>query len=282
LPRHYPQLQIGTERIELATGPRREIPMRTIAWAALAAAFVTIPASGPVSGAEQKFATNIAAAVADPNRPEADRTRDANRKPAECLAFAGIKPGDRVADIVPGNGYFTRLFSKAAGPNGYVYAYIPSDIDAMYKKHGMTVPPPADPRYPNVSYIHAPIEKFVTPEKVDVAWTSQNYHDLHDKFFGPPDINKVNKAIYDSLKPGGVFIVLDHAAERGSGMRDTDTLHRIDEAAVRKEVEASGFKFVGESTILRNPNDPHTKLVFDPSIRGKTDQFILKFRKPRG
>ena len=251
--------------------------MRAMAWAALAAAFAT----QPVVAAEQKIPASIAAAVADPNRPEADRARDANRKPSECLVFAGIKPGDRVADIGPGSGYFTRIFAKAVGPNGYVYAYIPSDIDAMYKKHGMTVPPPADPHYSNISYIHAPIEKFVTPEKIDIAWTSQNYHDLHDKFFGPPEINKVNKAIYDSLKPGGVFIVLDHAAEKGSGLRDTDTLHRIDEAAVRKEVEAAGFKFVGESSVLHNPGDPHTAKVFDPSIRGKTDQFILKFRKPR-
>jgi predicted methyltransferase len=251
--------------------------MRTIAWAALAAAFVTAPAGA----AEHKIPANIVAAVANPNRPEADRARDGNRKPAECLAFAGVKPGDRVADIVPGGGYFTRLFSKAVGPNGYVYAYAPSDIDAIYKKHGMAMPPPADPNYPNVSYVHAPIEKFVAPEKLDIAWTSQNYHDLHDKFFGPPDINKVDKAIYDSLKPGGVFIVLDHAAENGSGLRDTDTLHRIDEAAVKKEVEAAGFKLVAESDVLRNPDDPHTKNVFDPSIRGKTDQFILKFRKPR-
>src|SRR5438876_7978937 len=130
--------------------------MRTIAWAALAAAFVAVAAGA----AEQKIPANIAAAAADSNRPEADRERDANRKPAECLAFAGIKPGDRVADVIPGTGYFTKLFSKAVGPKGYVYAYIPSDIDAMYKKHGMTVPPPADSNYPNVSYIHAPIEKF--------------------------------------------------------------------------------------------------------------------------
>jgi predicted methyltransferase len=210
-------------------------------------------------------------------RPAARR----QRKPAECLAFAGVKPGDRVADIIPGTGYFTRLFSKAVGPKGYVYAYIPSDIDAVYAKHGMKVPPPGDPNYPNVSYIHAPIEKFVTPEKLDIAWTSQNYHDLHDRFFGPPDINKVNKAIYDSLKPGGVFVVLDHAAEKGSGLRDTDTLHRIDEAAVKSEVEAAGFKLVAESEVLRNPDDSHAAKVFDPSIRGKTDQFILKFRKPR-
>jgi len=251
--------------------------MRTIAWAALAAAVMTAPADA----AEHKIPANIAAAVANPDRPAADRARDANRKPADCLAFAGVKPGDRVADIIPGTGYFTRLFAKAVGPNGYVYAYAPSDIDAIYKKHGMAMPPPADPNYPNVSYVHAPIEKFVTPEKLDIAWTSQNYHDLHDKFFGPPDINKVNKAVYNSLKAGGVFIVLDHAAEKDSGLRDTDTLHRIDDAAVKKEVEAAGFKFVTESDILRNPHDPHTKNVFDPSIRGKTDQFILKFRKPR-
>ncbi|HEX3431572.1 MAG TPA: hypothetical protein VHT03_11860 [Rhizomicrobium sp.] len=250
--------------------------MRAVTWAVLAASLFVVPGA-----AEQKISATISAAVADPNRPQADRVRDANRKPAECLTFAGVKAGDRIADIIPGTGYFTRLFSKAVGPKGYVYAYLPSDIDAMYKKHGVTVPPPVDPNYPNVSYIHAPIEKFVTPEKLDIAWTSQNYHDLHDKFFGPPNIAAVDKAIYDSLKPGGVFIVLDHAAERGSGLRDTDTLHRIDEAAVKKEVEAAGFKLVAESNILRNPEDTHTKKVFDPSIRGKTDQFILKFRKPR-
>lgn len=250
--------------------------MRTIAFAALAV-ILTVPAGA----ADQKVPPNIAAAVADPARPEADRARDVNRKPGESLAFAGVKPGDRVADVIPGTGYFTRLFSKAVGPNGYVYAYFPSNIDDIYKKHGFAVPPPADPNFPNVSYVHAPIEKFVTPEKLDIAWTSQNYHDLHDKSFGPADLSTVNKAIYDSLKPGGVFIVLDHAAEKGSGLRDTDTLHRIDEDAVKKEVEAAGFKLVAESDVLRNPDDPHTAKVFDPAIRGKTDQFILKFRKPR-
>jgi|SRR5579871_1387235 len=250
---------------------------RTVGWAFLATAMLAVTPGT----AKQNIPANIGAAVADPNRPDTDRKRDAERKPAECLAFAGVRPGDRVADIIPGAGYFTRLFSKAVGPKGYVYAYIPSDIDEMYKKHGITIPPPSDPNYPNVAYVHAPIEKFVTPEKLDIAWTSQNYHDLHDKFFGPPNIGTVDKAIYDSLKPGGVFIVLDHAAEAGSGLRDTDTLHRIDEAAVKKEVEAAGFKFVGESDVLRNPADDHTKKVFDPSIRGKTDQFILKFRKPR-
>jgi predicted methyltransferase len=237
--------------------------------------------AGAAGAAMEKVPANIAAAIADASRPQADRDRDANRKPAESLAFAGVKPGDRVADLIPGGGYFTRLFARAVGPKGYVYAYFPSDIDAMYKKHGMTMPPPADPKYPNVSYLHAPVAKFVAPANLDIVWTSQHYHDLHDKFFGPADLSAVNKAIYDSLKPGGVYVVLDHVAEPGSGLRDTDTLHRIDEAAVKKEVEAAGFKLVAESNVLRNPADPHTANVFKPEIRGKTDQFILKFRKPR-
>jgi predicted methyltransferase len=237
--------------------------------------------TGIAMAAMEKIPANIASAVADPGRPEADRKRDENRKPAECLTFAGVKAGDRVADLIPGNGYFTRIFAKAVGPKGYVYAYMPSDIDEIYKKHGISVPAPADPKYPNVTYLHAPVAKFVAPEKLDIVWTSQNYHDLHDKFFGPADVPAVNKAIYDALKPGGVYIVLDHAAEAGSGLRDTDTLHRIDEGAVKKEVEAAGFKLVAESNVLRNPADNHTLKVFDPAIRGKTDQFILKFRKPR-
>lgn len=231
--------------------------------------------------APHKIPAYITAAVADPNRPEADTKRDADRKPAECIAFAGIKPGDKVADLIPGREYFTRLFSKVVGPKGWVYAYYPSDIDAIYKKYNTPIPPPDDPNYPNVSFIHAPIAKFVTPELLDVVWTSQNYHDLHDKFFGPADVDAVNKAIFASLKPGGIYIVLDHVAEAGSGLRDTDTLHRIDPAEVKKEVLAAGFVFVGESKVLHNLADDHTKAVFDPSIRGKTDQFIFKFRKPR-
>jgi predicted methyltransferase len=231
--------------------------------------------------AAQKIPAYVTAAVANPDRPEADTKRDADRKPAESVAFAGIKPGDKVADLLPGGGYFTKIFSKVVGPKGWVYAYFPSELDALYKKNGKTMPPPADPKYPNVSNIYAPVEKFVAPEKLDVVWTSQNYHDMHDKFFGPLDLATVNKAIYDSLKPGGVYIVLDHAAEAGSGLRDTDTLHRIDPAVVKKEVEAAGFVFVGESKVLADPSDDHTKKVFDSSIRGKTDQFIFKFKKPR-
>ncbi len=223
---------------------------------------------------------NAAAAVADTNRPADDVKRDVDRKPADMLAFAGVKPGDKVADLIPGGGYFSRLFSTAVGEKGAVYAFTPAEF-AKFSK----APLPAngahpDPKRPNITFLTAPMNDFATPEKLDVVWTSQNYHDLHDSFAAPTDVAKVNKAIFEALKPGGVYIVLDHAAVDGSGLTATDTLHRIDSAAVRKEVEAAGFRYAGELDVLRNPADPRTANVFDKSIRGHTDQFVLKFIKP--
>jgi len=224
----------------------------------------------------------IKAAVADAKRPEADTKRDELRKPADMLAFAGVKPGMKIMDLMPGGGYFTRLFAEAAGPKGYVYAYMPDEM-AKEETHDGAKPLPilaAAKDYANVSVARGPVNKITAPELLDLVWTSQNYHDLHDPFMGPADVAAVNKAIFDALKPGGIYVVLDHSAPKGSGLNDTNTLHRIDEASVKKEVEAAGFTFVGESNVLRNPNDPRTALVFDKSIRGHTDQFILKFRKP--
>ena len=223
----------------------------------------------------------VSAAVADSGRPAADKARDANRKPAEVLAFAGVKPGDKVVDLLPGSGYFTRIFSKIVGPKGAVFAYQPSEID----KFGAEELKPlqdlvADPAYANVKMQHEPIAAFSAPEAVDLVWTSQNYHDLHDAWMGGLDVAKFNKAVFAALKPGGIFLVLDHVAADGSGLGATDTLHRIDPATVKAEVTAAGFEFVGESKVLRNAADDHTLKVFDPAIRGKTDQFIYKFRKP--
>ena len=113
-----------------------------------------------------------------------------------------------------------------------------------------------------------------------MIWTSQNYHDLHDPFMGTPDMARFDKAIFHALKPGGTFLVLDHVAADGSDLAATDTLHRIDPAAVKAEVTAAGFEFVGESVALRNPADGHTLSIYDKSIRGKTDKFIFMFRKP--
>ena len=224
---------------------------------------------------------NISAAVADAARAADDTKRDADRKPAEMLAFAGVKSGDKVADIIPGGGYFSRLFSAAVGPKGAVYGYMPTEF-AKFSK----TPLPAngthpDTARPNITFLTGPMNSFATPEKLDIVWTSQNYHDLHDDFAAPSDLAVINKAVFAALKPGGVYIVLDHSAADGSGLAATNTLHRIDAAQVKKEVEAAGFKYEGESNVLRNPADPRTANVFDASIRGHTDQFVYKFRKPK-
>jgi predicted methyltransferase len=134
--------------------------------------------------------------------------------------------------------------------------------------------------YPNVTVLVQPIASLSLPKGVDMIWTSQNYHDLHDPFMGSPDMAAINKAIYDALKPGGIYIVLDHAAAAGTGVSKTNDLHRIDPAAVKAEVTAAGFQFVGESDVLSNPADDHSLKIFDPKIKGKTDKFIYKFRKP--
>jgi|SRR5579871_58324 len=254
---------------------------------ALGAAALLATVVSANAGAAPKLPAYVSAALSDSRRTDADRAQDADRKPGAMVVFAGIKPGMKVADLIPGAGYFTRIFAGVVGDKGYVYAYQPSNLDGYIKKRfnvaDVTAKWLSKPyeAYKNVGVLHAPVEKFVAPELLDVVWTSRNYHDLHDTFFGPADLAQVNKAVYDSLKPGGVFIVLDHAAEPGSGLRDTETLHRIDEAAVKKEVEAAGFKLVGESNVLRNSADDHKAKVFDASVKGKTDQFILKFRKPK-
>jgi predicted methyltransferase len=227
----------------------------------------------------------IEAAVADKTRPEADTQRDADRKPGETLAFAGIKPGEQVAELAPGAGYFTRLLSAVVGPKGKVYALVgqkrPDSPPDAPDPAARLAPISSDPHYANVAVTTVSVRAtpITLPQNVDVVWTSQNYHDFHNV----KDLNVVDldTAVFNALKPGGIYIVLDHAAEAGSGFRDTATLHRIDEDAVKQEVESAGFKFVGESGVLRNKDDPHTDKVFDGAIRGHTDQFILKFQKPK-
>ena len=223
----------------------------------------------------------IAAAVADPSRPAADRDRDAERKPAEMLAFAGVKPGMVVIDMLPGRGYFTRLFSDAVGPTGKVIAYVPDENLARFPKALDGINAIAtEPGHKNVQAAHNPLMAPGPDNVADVVWTSQNYHDLHN--IPGVDLVAFNKLIFRSLRPGGVYVVLDHSAPAGSGASATNTLHRIDPATVRQEAEAAGFVFDGESNVLANPADPRTAGVFDPSVRGHTDQFVMRFRKPGG
>ena len=217
----------------------------------------------------------VTAAAADPARGE-DLQIDARRHAAELVAFSEVKPGDDVLELVPGSGYFTRVFSKVVGPQGHVYAIVPTPME-KYSDETKALPT----SYPNVQVLLQPAAALTTPTPVDVAFTSQNYHDYPDKFMGPTDPALLNRAVFAALKPGGTYIVIDHVAAAGSGLRDTETLHRIDPATVKSQVLAAGFEFVGESAVLHNPADDHSLKVFDPTVRGHTDQFAYKFRKPK-
>jgi predicted methyltransferase len=253
--------------------------MNLIVRAALGACAAALIAAAATAAAVSA-PPNIAAAVANPARPDADRQRDDARKPAELLTFAGVQPGWKVVDFIPGTGYFSRVLASAVGPQGHVYAFLPVELQAVVNT---TFPPTGTPIYAgfgNVTVITAPANAFATPEKVDMVWISDNYHDLHDPFLAPADVKVINKAVFEALKPGGVYLIVDHAAPAGSGLADTNTLHRIDEATLKAEVEAAGFVLDGESEALRNPADDHTLKIFDPAIRGHTDQFVLRFRKP--
>ena len=251
--------------------------------ASLSLAMATLLMSSAVLAAAPAVTESMKAAVADSGRPEADTKRDENRKPAEMLAFAGITPGKVVVDLLPGGGYFTRIFAKAVGPNGRVYAYFGTQYDERLKSQGR------DPdnlmadlkrTYKNLGVIHGPLTGFVTPQPVDVVWTSLNYHDIHNRSYNM-DIHDVNKAIFKSLKPGGFYVILDHTAAESAGDDVTETLHRIKVSTVKKEAEAAGFRLVAEGDALHHPGDDGTKRVFENDIRGKTNQFMLKFQKPR-
>lgn len=224
----------------------------------------------------------VAAALSDSRRPAPQLSLDGLRKPAEVITFSGLKPGDRIADFMPGNAYFTRIFSSVVGPSGHVYALLPLEQLAHCAPDEVagTNAVEHDRSYSNVTVLRGPAEQFVVPAPLDVVWLSQDYHDLHDRFMQPTDVGRFNAAVFRALKRGGVYFIIDHAASPGSGLRDTETLHRIDPESIRSEVTAAGFVLEAESDALRNLEDTHGLAVFDPAIRHKTDQVILKFRKP--
>nr|WP_208411747.1 class I SAM-dependent methyltransferase [Sphingomonas naasensis] len=234
----------------------------------------------PLAASAQTVPAPITAALADPGRPAADKERDAARHPGELLAFAGIKPGDRVADFIMGGGYFTRILAKTVGDKGHVYAYQPAEFiqfRAAYADEQKT----AVAGYANVTPLSDSLATVKFAEPLDAIITVQNWHDLHLKMSPPGFAAAMAKRLYDNLKPGGVLLVVDHVAASDPGFAVPDKLHRIDPAAARAEIESAGFKFEASLPILANPADPHTAIVFDPSIRGKTDQFVFRFRKPR-
>lgn len=239
--------------------------------------------ASPSFGADPQPSAAVRAAVSDAGRPEADKVRDADRKPAETIAVTGIKRGDHVAELVPGGGYFTRILSKVVGENGVVYAIAPpprpnAPAGAPDPAAAVTTLA-ADPNYSNLKVLRQSIEKLTVPEPVDAVWTSLNYHDFHNA--PNADIKAFNTNVFNALKPGGVYVVIDHAAAAGTGVTATSTLHRIDPVAVKEEVTAAGFTLAAQSDVLKHPADDHTLRVFESGVRGKTDQFILVFKKPK-
>ena len=225
----------------------------------------------------QTITPAITAAVANPDRPEADTKRDASRHPAELIAFAGVKPGQTVVEFSPGGGYFTRILAKTVGPQGHVYAVYMANGGDRFSKGAHDVAA----ANANVTAVPQTGSSFSTPEKADVAWVSDNYHDYFNAMYsGGMDLAAFDKAIFDALKPGGVFIDEDYETAPGAGAPQTGTLHRLESSVVKARMAAAGFVLDGESKVLANPKDDHTLKVFDPAIRGQADQYVLRFRKP--
>jgi predicted methyltransferase len=222
-----------------------------------------------LAAAQPAIEPNIAAAVADASRPPLDRFRDERRKPAQTLAFAGIKEGMKIAELIPGNGYYTRLLSKAVGPAGKVYT-----LPGGEPRTPLSAALAKNAEYTNIQYVPGNLATLVVPEPVDLVWTSQNYHDLRAQ------AATINKAVFNALEPGGIYLIVDHAAKQGA-RNESIPLHRIDEELVKQEVSAAGFVLEAEGDLLRNSKDDRARQVMERDLNRQTDQFILRFRKPQ-
>jgi predicted methyltransferase len=249
---------------------------------AIAVASIVLTGCQKAEPARQFSQHALEAALADPARKDQREAADARRKPGPLIALAGIKPGDKVLDLIPGSGYWTRIFSKIVGPHGKVYAVWPQSYArfAMGNVQDMKKLS-ADKYYGNIVTDVQPSAVLNAPEPLDVVWTSQNYHDYPDEYMGKDaDPDALNRAVFKILKPGGTYMIIDHMAKAGRGMADTEKLHRIDPAVLKADFQRAGFVLEAESDLLRNPADDHSLLVFDEKIRGKTDRAVFRFRKP--
>jgi len=205
-------------------------------------------------------------------------------KLSELIRFARVDAGSTVIDVYPGDGDWTRLFSDAVGPEGRVISFVPTEIaDLKPDQVGRMQTLAKEPGRENVEVVSANL--VAMPEAArpaDVLWLHLFYHDLHTALMQKKGATaaEFNRAVYEWLKPGGFYVIVDHAAAAGAAAGAAQSLHRIDPASVRKEVEAAGFVLEAESSMLANKNDPHSIKVFDPSIKGETDRFVFRFVKP--
>lgn len=247
--------------------------MRYLASLALAAVV-----AAPVAAAT-KLTHVIASAVANPARPADFKAADSLRKPAETLAFSDVKPGMTVGEFYPGGGYFTMMLSDVVGPKGHVYG-----IENLGWKGAVEADKAllAGGKWTNVTIDYQPFGTVKFPKSLDLAWVTQNYHDLKIAEYGKVDTIAFDRAVYQALKPGGTFFVLDHEGPANMTEEQIAKMHRISRDVVVKEVTSVGFKLVAEGKFLRRPADDHTKSIFDKAIQGHTDQYALKFVKPRG
>ena len=249
--------------------------------AAIAGAVALTPAC---ANARNAIPAYIKAAVNYSGRPAKDKALDVDRRPEQTITFAGVKPGDTVLELAAGGGYYTRILSRVVGPKGTVYEAYPGKVPVR-GMGGRTYNPLAAvtklshmAAYRNVVPLPKAGSALRIPRKADVVWTSDNYHDFHNKGFGPLNMLAFNKAVYRDLKHGGIYLIIDHATAPGKGMSETQTLHRSDPAATKREVLAAGFKPDGQSNALAHPGDDHTKVVF--ALHWKVDDYMLRFKKP--
>jgi predicted methyltransferase len=245
---------------------------------ALIAAAALALASAPLAQLAAKPSA-AAAAVADPARSEKHRKLDESRMPAEILAFTAVKQGETVVDYISGSGYYAELFAQAVGPKGTVYAVNP---DSFHKPEDFE---PILAKRKNLRLLVAPVAALqLAPKSVDTLFTHLNYHDMYwesEKFKFPRiEVAPVLAGWFQAVRPGGQVVIIDHAGPAGDPRLVADQLHRIDPERVKADMAAAGFVLEAESNVLRRSEDKHELGVFDPSLRGKTDRFVLKFRRP--